>query len=112
MPALIQVLAGPDRGRSFALEAGSTTQIGRGTTTATQLTDPSVSRLHCEIACDAGGRAVLSNLSDNGTTVNGEKVTRQELRHGDLVAIGGTTLRYLLSELEEAETIMQPLNPP
>src|SRR5262249_43627929 len=107
MPALIIVLTGPDKGRSFALVPGSTTQVGRGTTTATKLSDATVSRQHCEIAYE-GARAVLTNLSDNGTKVNGEKVDRYELRHGDVFTIGNTTLRYFVSELEEAETIYHP----
>ena len=107
MPALIVVLSGPDKGRTFPLAPGATTQVGRGSTTATKLTDATVSRLHCEIACE-GTKAVLTNQSENGTKVNGEKVERHELRHGDLFTIGNTTLRYLVSEMEEAETIYQP----
>jgi pSer/pThr/pTyr-binding forkhead associated (FHA) protein len=107
MPALIVVLSGPDKGRTFTLPDGATTQVGRGSATATKLSDTTVSRQHCEIACE-GMRATLTNLSENGTKVNGEKVDRHELRHGDLVTMGNTTLRYLVSELEEAETIYQP----
>jgi filamentous hemagglutinin family protein len=106
----LHVLVGPDKGRSFALENGGTTQVGRGSSTATRLTDPSVSRLHCEIASD-GQKATLTNVSENGTTVNGESVSTRDLRHGDLIKIGNTTLRYVLSELEEAETILHPIKP-
>src|SRR5262245_5708733 len=102
----LNVLVGPDKGRSFALEPAATTQVGRGSTTATRLTDPSVSRLHFEVVFD-GKTATLTNVSDNGTLVNGESVSSCQLRHGDLIKIGNTTLRFVLSELEEAETILQ-----
>jgi pSer/pThr/pTyr-binding forkhead associated (FHA) protein len=106
----LNVLVGPDKGRSFTLEPGATNQVGRGSTTLTKLTDPSVSRLHFEIVLD-GKQATLTNVSSTGTTVNGESVSTCQLRHGDLIKIGNTTLRYVLSELEEAETILQPMKP-
>jgi pSer/pThr/pTyr-binding forkhead associated (FHA) protein len=106
----LNVLIGPDKGRSYALEPAATTQVGRGSSTVTRLTDPSVSRLHFEIAYD-GKSATLTNVSENGTTVNGESVSTCQLRHGDLIKAGNTTLRFVLSELEEAETILQPLKP-
>jgi predicted component of type VI protein secretion system len=109
--ALLIVVAGPDKGRSFPLTPGAAAaaaQVGRGSATLTKLTDATVSRLHCEVTWDDGGRAVLANLSDTGTRVNGEPVTKRHLlRHGDLIAVGNSTLRFLLSEMEEAETIMQ-----
>ena len=105
MSALLIVVSGPDKGRRFPLDGPA--QIGRGSGTLTKLTDAAVSRLHCTIDWH-DGRAVLSNASDNGTAVNGERAERRPLRHGDLVAIGNTVLRYLDAELEESETVMQP----
>src|SRR5262245_25288174 len=106
MPALIVVLSGPDKGRTFTLPDGVTTVVGRGSATATKLTDTTVSRHHCEIAC-AGARAELTNVSENGTKGTGEKVGRRERSHCSRVMIGNTTLRFLVSELEEAETVYQ-----
>lgn len=108
MSALLIVVAGPDKGRRFSLDAP--VQIGRGTATLTKLTDAATSRLHCRIDWQ-DGRAVLTNLSENGTAVNGERIDSRALRHGDLVAVGNTVLRYLDSEMEESETVMQPAGP-
>src|SRR5207237_891837 len=80
---------------------------GRSQATATKLTDPSVSRVHCEIDFD-GHRAVLVNISGNGTLVNGKSVSKHELRHGDMVRVGGTEFRFQRIDVEEAETVLQP----
>jgi pSer/pThr/pTyr-binding forkhead associated (FHA) protein len=110
MSAQIIIITGPDRGRSFTRALGSTLRIGRSSETTTQLTDPSVSRVHCEIFYD-GARALLTNMSDKGTLVNGKRVTQHPLRHGDVARIGGTEFRFALTAMDEAETIMQPLPP-
>jgi serine/threonine protein kinase len=107
MSAQIVVVSGPDKGRSFPLSQG-TFQIGRSQATATKLSDHTVSRIHCEIEHD-GKRAVLVNKSTNGTQVNGKTVTEHELRHGDLVRIGGTELRYQVDAIGEASTVLHPL---
>jgi len=107
MSAQIQVIVGPDRGRSFVLSPGATLQVGRSQATDTQLSDGTVSRSHCEIIFD-GAQAVIVNLSSKGTLVNGLAVSQQELRHGDVIRLGSTEIRYSLSALGEAETLVQP----
>ena len=107
MSAQIQVILGPDRGLSFPLPADCTFTIGRSQTTDTRLTDAAVSRLHCQIEYD-GKRAVLLGVSTKGTSLNGKPMTQQELRHGDIIRIGATEIRYAVSTLAEAETLLQP----
>jgi serine/threonine protein kinase len=109
MSAQLTVVSGPDKGRSFPLQAGATFQVGRSQATTTKLTDPSVSRVHCEIDFD-GHKALLVNISSNGTLVNGKTVGQHELRHGDVIRVGGTELRFGRADLEEADTVMQPIS--
>jgi serine/threonine protein kinase len=104
-PPLLVVTSGPDKGRSFPLNAGQTLQIGRSQATTTKLADPTVSRVHCEIEWD-GHRAVLINISQTGTLVNGKPAAQQELKPGDLIRIGGSELRFHLGDVEEASTIV------
>src|SRR5262245_42946511 len=107
MSAQIHVIIGPDRGRSFTLTPGATLTVGRSQSTDTRLTDGSVSRLHCQIEFD-GKRAILLNVSTKGTQVNGTAADQQELRHGDVIRVGGTELRFALATLAEAETLVAP----
>jgi serine/threonine-protein kinase len=103
MSVQILVTAGPDKGRSFPLLAGEPLQVGRSKSTSTQLTDPTVSRVHCEVEWD-GHRVTVHNISDNGTLVNGVRVTEKELTPRDVIRIGETELR-LLSGSEEPTTL-------
>jgi serine/threonine-protein kinase len=103
MSEQIVVTAGPDKGRSFPLLAGEPLQVGRSKSTSTQLTDPTVSRVHCEIEWD-GARVTVHNISDNGTLINGVRVTEAQLTPRDVIRIGETELR-LLSGSEEPTTL-------
>jgi serine/threonine protein kinase len=111
MSAQIMVFSGPDKGQTFSLPSGITFQIGRSQSTPTRLSDQTVSRVHCQIEFD-GKRAVLMNVSSKGTTVNGKEVTEHELRHGDLIRVGTTELRYQVTAIEEASTVLQPPSRP
>ena len=92
MPRLI-VLAGPDSGKEFVLPAGDSS-LGRSETNAMILTDPLVSRQHCEFKSH-GDQFVLTDLSSgNGTLVNGSSVATATLSFGDRIAIGDTVLTF------------------
>ena len=97
MPAKLTVISGPDRGRAFDVLDDQKLTIGRGETTNTKLKDPTVSRTHCQITCEAG-RFTVENLgAASGTTVNGKRISApQVLRPGDLIRIGDTELRFML----------------
>lgn len=101
------VTAGPDKGLAFTLTAGQTVQVGRSQAATTQLTDPAVSRVHCEIEA-AADHAVLHNISTNGTLVNGEPATERLLKNGDLIRVGNSELRFASAESGEASTAMIP----
>jgi serine/threonine protein kinase len=107
MSVQIVIVSGPDKGQTFPLPPNGTLQVGRSQSTPTKLTDQTVSRVHCQIEYD-GKRAVLINVSANGTTVNGKPVSQHDLKHGDLVRIGGTEFRYQVAAVEEASTVLQP----
>jgi len=108
-PRLV-VTAGPDKGRFFPLIHGETLQVGRSQTTATRLTDPTLSRVHGEVEWD-GTRAVLINISSGGTQVNGQPVSQHELRPGDVIRMGSTEMRYQLGESPESTTVAPPPPP-
>lgn len=72
--------------------------IGRRPTADLVLCDEAVSGLHCRIYRGAsGGRFWVEDLDSlNGTRLNGEKVRRGVLRHGDRIAVGRTELEVTL----------------
>lgn len=94
MSKRLVVVAGPDEGRVFPL-GGDNVYLGRSRATHTQLIDPHVSRVHCEIK-QAGDSYVLTDCeSPGGSFINGKRVTQQNLRPGDLIRIGTTHLQFV-----------------
>ncbi len=109
-PKLV-VTAGPDKGRFFNLSPAETLQVGRSQSTATRLTDPTLSRVHCQVEYN-GEHAVLINISSSGTLVNGHLVSQHELKPGDVIRLGSTELRYQVGDGAESSTVVpQPPRP-
>src|SRR5262249_46220487 len=109
MPAQILILAGPDTGQMFNLLPGQTLRIGRSSNSDTRLNDGTVSRIHCEII-HQGTEVFIENKSDKGTWLNGLSITREQIRHGDIVQIGGTQFRFQRLALENSDTLLQPVS--
>jgi serine/threonine protein kinase len=112
MGCRLVVTQGPDTGRTFELADGKTITIGRGSNTDTQLTDPSVSRLHCELTV-SGGRAVLLDAgSSSGTFIRNERINEREIASGDLIEIGQTRLRFESEHVHRESTVLrEPAGP-
>ena len=101
-PRLI-ALSGPLEGQTIALDA-ERLSIGRHAENRLVLREIAVSRRHATISRD-GDDSILRDLdSRHGTSVNGESVKRHRLAHGDLIAICGSTLLFLLHEIEPDST--------
>jgi hypothetical protein len=94
-PTQLHVVAGPDAGGVHLLHGGQI-HIGRSADADVPLDDPDVSRLHCAVTVDPGGRVSVADLgSTNGTTLAGTRVTTRPVRFtpGALLRIGESALR-------------------
>lgn len=94
MSRRLVVVRGPDQGRIFSLPEADSLLLGRSRATETRLSDPHVSRVHCEVHVEGDRVAVHDFDTAAGTFVNGVRVASQDLRPGDLLRIGATELRY------------------
>jgi pSer/pThr/pTyr-binding forkhead associated (FHA) protein len=56
--------------------------------------DGNCSRKHCQIRKWAGKYMLEDLQSHNGTFVNGDKIATHELRDGELISIGDTTILF------------------
>ncbi|WP_207931085.1 FHA domain-containing protein [Streptomyces sp. 8K308] len=75
VPGRLLVVAGPDAGGVHLLRGG-VARIGRSAEADIPLDDPDVSRVHCAVALDPGGRVTVTDLgSRNGTLLDGRQVT-------------------------------------
>ena len=98
----IRVVAGRDLLRHVVLNAGEEILIGRDETCELRLTDPTVSKRHARVVADASNAITVFDLgSTNGTAVNSRAVTRTLLRPGDMLEVGGVSIRLDLLSLDE-----------
>src|SRR6516164_4443732 len=100
------VIAGPDKGRTFELKPAEALRVGRSQSTPTRLSDPHVSRVHCEVRLDGGRVTLTDSKSAAGTFVNGQRVAEQVLKPGDVIRIGETQLRLEGAASEEPATVL------
>ncbi|MBB2988982.1 ABC-type multidrug transport system ATPase subunit [Mycolicibacterium iranicum] len=68
--------------------------IGRHSTSAVHVDDSLASRTHAYLVPTATAAELYDNASNNGTFVNGVRITAVTLRAGDVVTIGNTDLVY------------------
>jgi two-component system cell cycle response regulator len=84
-------------------------RVGRSQDSELWLSDDGVSRRHATLVREGAHYIIDDEGSANGTFVGGVKVTRHELRDGDVIQFGPTAIfRYTLSD-ESQETLLRQL---
>jgi pSer/pThr/pTyr-binding forkhead associated (FHA) protein len=69
--------------------------IGRDKLCDVKLDDPSASRVHCRVVADDGGVMLYDAGSRWGTFVNGKRVSECNLKPGDRIKVGESTLQMI-----------------
>jgi Nif-specific regulatory protein len=95
----LAAIAGRLKGAVFPITTPSVL-IGRETTAALCIADPSVSRRHSQIEKEGGEFFIADLDSLNGTFINDVPVKRRPLAHGDRVRIGDSQFLFLLHDGE------------
>jgi two-component system cell cycle response regulator len=85
------VLAGSSLGRMFRIE-GDEVILGRATNATVRLEDDGISRNHAKVVMRGNELWIEDMASQNGTFINGEKVSTQQLKDGDKIQVGATTI--------------------
>jgi DNA-binding NtrC family response regulator len=89
----VDVLEGPDTGRSFVIEPGrARALVGQSPVCELQLRDPEVSRRHAALAVEGSRLLIFDLTSTNGTTVNGLSVEKAHLVGGESIRVGRSVL--------------------
>ena len=98
--------------RTIGLERPGGLVIGRGQDTDLPLNDPGISRRHCALVLTPEGFAVEDLGSRTNTLVNDREILgRVNLRDGDRIRIGSTTLRFVASERQANAPAPPPAAP-
>lgn len=95
---------GPVVDQSWEFAAGRCA-IGTHKSNDLCLTDPMVSRFHCEIRVDMSGSQVMDLGSKNGTVVDGVRVRDADLKHGSLIKVGQCLLRFQIGNATHTKTL-------
>jgi hypothetical protein len=98
----VLVLLDPERPIKYPLFKDTMT-IGRADVADIQIPNDFLSRLHARIVATPTGVAIEDIDSKNGIRVNAKDVSRQELRHGDIIDLGRLRFRYIDTAAGEAE---------
>jgi pSer/pThr/pTyr-binding forkhead associated (FHA) protein len=91
--AKITVMFGADPQSEHSLEK-SEIKIGRSQDCDIVVDNLGVSRHHCTIVKEGDNWVIVDGGSNNGTYMNGAKISRQALKHGDKVILGKHSLVY------------------
>lgn len=95
----LEIMAGKRKARSFQFPAGRVI-IGRSDEADLALQDNEVSRKHSLVEVFSRDQVFLSDLaSANGTFLNGVRIKTVRLKHGDLVRLGNSVLKFVVKDL-------------
>jgi transcriptional regulator with GAF, ATPase, and Fis domain len=80
--------------------------LGRDPSNQLEVDDPAVSRKHCSVSEISADVFEIADLdSHNGTFVNGARMIRQTIQHGDRIRIGNTEFVFLTGPDEETGSL-------
>ncbi|MEM6531886.1 MAG: AgmX/PglI C-terminal domain-containing protein [Myxococcota bacterium] len=93
-PVSVQVFSGgqPTGTHQFNSDTHRTVKIGRLNSAQLKLEDPKAAKIHAVIDFSGGNISLIDMGSSTGTLVNGSKIHKVVLNHGDQVIIGDTQL--------------------
>jgi pSer/pThr/pTyr-binding forkhead associated (FHA) protein len=93
LAAFLVVTSGDEANKRFGLRPIS--RLGRDLRFDIRPHDAEISRQHAVITFDGTGFSIRDLNSANGTFVNDKRIElERELRHGDVVRIGNTSMRF------------------
>jgi len=98
------VMSGPQIGEMVLLERGRELVLGRGAGSEVVLRDAGVSRRHATVFAAADGARLRDLGSQNGTWVDGVRISDCRLEDGQRIQLGmDTTLKFCFSDELEIE---------
>ena len=95
--ASLQVIHSADQaeqGRDYPIGPDGLT-LGRESGNAVVISSDQASRRHARVLLVAGGHVLQDLDSTNGTFVNSRQIKEQQLRHGDVIRVASTLLKYV-----------------
>jgi len=92
----LRALSGPGAGKNFPLSPGGETTIGRSRRNHIVVPEDAASAHHCRIDREGDSYVVHDLGSTNGLWLNGARIERAVLQHGDRLKVGDTVFTVSL----------------
>ena len=92
--AWLKVIRGEFEGKEYLVFAGTTSIGNTGKNTIVLFKDKLVGPHHCDIVLEGSRYVLVDQGTPMGTVVNGQRTTRQVLKHGDAISIGNSVLVF------------------
>lgn len=97
MRIILQIIAGPETGRKVFLPSGQVARFGRTEWSDFAFPrDAAMAEVHFAVDSQRAGARLQDLGTPAGTFVNDAQVSQAELKHGDKIRAGGTTLQVWL----------------
>lgn len=97
-PAVLQVVYSADKeltGKRYPVGDDDVT-LGREAENTVVVASDQASRRHARIFASGGAHVLVDLDSTNGTFLNSKLVKEQTLRHGDVLRVASTVLKYVV----------------
>lgn len=99
--------------KALPARRGKTFTIGQGDTCSLVLKANGMSKCHAIVyVMQDGSYQLVDNRSQNGTFLNGEKITQRELTFGDKITIGPFTLMTMCDHMANGKQKKTKTNKP
>lgn len=82
------------------VEFSNSATVGRRSSNDLIIPDNAVSGMHCELTFDDGKVYIEDLNSTNGTFIDGERISRAELKNGDILIIGKMSFKVNISVID------------
>ena len=98
MAVKIIVIEGPEKGKTFSFDKADRFLVGRAKKAHLRFSEKDlyISRHHFLLEISSEHCYIKDLNSKNGTFINGKRITFAEVKNGDIIQIGDTTLKIII----------------
>ncbi len=104
---VLEITDGPDAGRHFEADSSEPFVIGRGSNSHTQIRDPKLSRVHCELIAQNESMALADRGGAGGVRLNGRPLDQtSKVSTGAEIQVGDTRMKVTVLDGLDAPTVV------
>ncbi|TWT88025.1 FHA domain-containing serine/threonine-protein kinase [Neorhodopirellula pilleata] len=103
---VLEITDGPDAGRRFEVDSSEPFVIGRGSDSHTQIRDPKLSRIHCELNAQNGSLTLADRGGAGGVRLDGRPIQQSaQVSTDGVIEVGDSRIKLTLLDGLDAPTV-------